>query len=108
MALRADPKLCNVSDERYGRQQVAVLTLLGIWVRLHMSGIHPEKRQHSYQNTCAALAQSCHTSLTSTTPPLQSDAVCATVSAVWNEVSASDVAGDTPWATLGPNLQISR
>ena len=68
MTLRADPKLCNVSDERYGRQQVAVLTTLGIWVRLHMSGLHPESCHHSPQNTCTALAQKCHTSLTSYHP----------------------------------------
>ena len=103
--LRSDPKLCNVSDEYYVRQQVAVLLLLGIWVRLHMSGLHLEKRQHSPQNTCAALAQKCHTSLTSYHPPLQSDAVRATVSAVLSAVSGSDVAIDSPRATLGPNFR---
>ena len=37
-----------------------------------------------------------------TTPPNQAHPVCAAVSTDPTAVSASDVAGDTPWTSLGP------
>jgi len=47
-----------------------------------------------------------------TTPPNQAHPVCAAVSTDPTAVSASDVAGDTPWTSLGPiflgNLPISQ